>query len=124
MLTLRYMLKSTRHHAHHKAGLVKVVGVFILDAVLRLRVLYKLEPPSNSLRILTQGSLVVVLAIELDFKLRSALNKLIGPVLRQHGPYDAQRAKNWPYQPHQRAEEEALARQGQVYAGQSHPPLS
>jgi hypothetical protein len=54
--------------------------IFILDAVLRLCILHKLEPPSNNLRILAQGSLVVVLAIELDSKLRLALNKCTRPV--------------------------------------------
>jgi hypothetical protein len=43
--------------------------------VLRLRVVYKLEPTLNNLTILTHSSLIVVLAIELNFKLRLALNK-------------------------------------------------
>jgi hypothetical protein len=72
---------SSRYHAHHEARLVKVVGVFIQDAVLRLRVLYQLEPASDNLRILAESSLVVVLSIELDFELRSTLDEVGSLVL-------------------------------------------
>jgi hypothetical protein len=67
---------SSQYHAHHEARLVKVVGVFILNAVLCLCVLYQLEPASNGLRIFAQGSLIVILSIELDFELGSALDKV------------------------------------------------
>jgi hypothetical protein len=41
---------------------------------------YQLKPGSYIVRILAKGSLVVVLAIELHFKLRAALNERTGPV--------------------------------------------
>jgi hypothetical protein len=41
---------------------------------------YQLEPGSYIIRILTEGSLVVVLATELRLKLRAALNERTGPV--------------------------------------------
>jgi hypothetical protein len=44
-------------------------------------VLYQLEPDSDSLRIFAQGFLIVVLLIELDFELRSALNKVGSSVM-------------------------------------------
>jgi hypothetical protein len=68
-------------HSHHEARLVKVVGVFILDAILCLCVLYQLEPASNNLRVPAESPLVIVLLIELDLELRSALNKGCSPVL-------------------------------------------
>jgi hypothetical protein len=39
------------------------------------------EPVSHKLRILTQGSLIVVLSIELDFKLCPTPHKGLSPVL-------------------------------------------
>ena len=41
---------------------------------------YQLEPGLYIVGILIEGSLVVVLAIELRFKLRAALNERTGPV--------------------------------------------
>jgi hypothetical protein len=66
--------------AYHKASLVKVVGVVILDAILGYDILYKAELAYNYIWILTEGSLIVVLAIKLHFELWLALNKRTGPV--------------------------------------------
>ena len=65
----------SRYHAHHEARLVKVVDVIVRDTVLGFSILYKPEPASYNLRILAEGSPVVVLSIELDFKLWPTPNK-------------------------------------------------
>lgn len=49
--------------------------------MLSFHILYKLEPASNNLRIFAEGSLVVVLLIELDLELWLALEKGASPVL-------------------------------------------
>ena len=66
---------SSRYHAYHEARLVKVEGVLVKDTVLSLCVLYKLKPALYNLRILAESSLVVVLTIKLDFKLRATFNE-------------------------------------------------
>jgi hypothetical protein len=66
--------------AHHKACLVKVIRVFILDAVLSFNVSYQAKPALNNLRILAERSLVIILAIKLHYKLIAALNPRTRPV--------------------------------------------
>jgi hypothetical protein len=51
------------------------VGVLIKDAVLGLCVLYRSKPALYNPRILAEGSLIVVFAIELDFELRATFDK-------------------------------------------------
>jgi hypothetical protein len=70
-----------QYYAHHKARLVKVVHVFILDTVLCLHILYQPEPVSDNLRVFAQGFLIAVLLNELDFELRATLDKDCSPVL-------------------------------------------
>ena len=57
------------------------MGVLIKDAVLGLCILYKSEPALYNLRILAEGSLIVILAIEFDIELRVTFNKGCSPVL-------------------------------------------
>ena len=45
---------------HHKAGLVEVVDILVLDAVLGLDVLEKTEPAGDLLRVFAEGPLIVV----------------------------------------------------------------
>ncbi|KAF1923093.1 uncharacterized protein M421DRAFT_36278, partial [Didymella exigua CBS 183.55] len=56
--------------AHHKACLIEVVHVFILDAILGFDVGYQAKPALQNLRILTESSL-----------LRRARYKAISPAL-------------------------------------------
>lgn len=70
----------SQYLAHHKASLVEVVGIFVKDAVLLLRTLYKLKPLAKDLRILTQGPLAIIRSIQLSFKLRSPPNKVPWPM--------------------------------------------
>ena len=66
--------------AHHEACLVEVVRVFILDAILGFDVGYQAIPALQDRGILTEDSLIVLLAIELECELWLALNKRTGPV--------------------------------------------
>ncbi|KAF1924966.1 uncharacterized protein M421DRAFT_71430, partial [Didymella exigua CBS 183.55] len=52
-----------------EASLIKVIGILVLDAIFSFDVAHKLELVPNYLRILTQSSLIVVLAIKFNFKL-------------------------------------------------------
>jgi hypothetical protein len=72
---------SCRYNAYYKARLVKVVGVFIQDTILSFSILYQAEPALDYLRILAEGSLIVVLSIKLNCKLRATLNERASPVL-------------------------------------------
>jgi hypothetical protein len=66
---------SDGYLAHYEACLVEVVRVVVLDAILDFNVGYKAEPALDHLRVLAEGSLVVVLAIRLHYKLWLVLNK-------------------------------------------------
>jgi hypothetical protein len=72
---------SCQYNAHHKARLVKVVGVFIQDTILSFSILYQAEPALDYLRILAEGSLIVVLSIKLNCELRATLNERASLVL-------------------------------------------
>jgi hypothetical protein len=64
--TLRaYDDSSYRYDAHHEARLIEVVRVFIQDAILGFGILYQAEPALGYLRILAEGSFLVVLSIKL-----------------------------------------------------------
>jgi hypothetical protein len=65
-----------RYNAHYKAGLVEVVGVLIKNTMLRLHVLYKPESITDSLRILAECPLIVILPVELDLQLWFTLYKV------------------------------------------------
>ena len=67
--------------AYYEACLVEVVRVVILDAILGFDIGYQARPALDQLRILAEGSLVVVLAIELDCKLRATFDERASPVL-------------------------------------------
>jgi hypothetical protein len=60
---------SCRYLAHHKASLVEVIGVVVLDAILGFDIGYEAELALDYLRILAEGSLVVILLIKLYYKL-------------------------------------------------------
>jgi hypothetical protein len=60
---------SCRYLAYYKASLVKVIGVIVLDAILSFNIGYKAELALDYLRILVEGSLIVVLLIKLYYKL-------------------------------------------------------
>jgi hypothetical protein len=60
---------SCRYLAYHKASLVEVIGIVVLDAILSFDIGYEAEPALDYLRILAEGSLIVVLSIELYCKL-------------------------------------------------------
>jgi hypothetical protein len=114
--------RSSQYHAHHEARLIKVIGIFIQDAVLHLCVLYKLEPLLNNLRSLAQGSLVVVLAIELDFELRLALNKCTSPVYANLGYMTLSTQRIGHISNSSEPGGEILAYQDEVYTEQSLAP--
>ena len=64
--TLRaYDDSSCRYYAHHEARLIKVVHVFIQDAILSFGILYQAESALGYLKILAEGSFVVILSIKL-----------------------------------------------------------
>jgi hypothetical protein len=71
---------SSKCLAHHEACLVEVVRVVIQNAILGFGIGYQAEPALDYLRILAEGSIVVVLAIELHYKLWLALDERTGPV--------------------------------------------
>ena len=66
--------------AHHEACLAGVIRVVVLDAILGFDVGYRAEPVLDCSGILAEGSLVVVLAIELHFELFLTRNKRTGLV--------------------------------------------
>jgi hypothetical protein len=69
-LSLRsYNNCSCRYLAYYKASLIEVIGVVVLDAILSFDIGYEAELALDYLRILAEGSLVVVLLIKLYYKL-------------------------------------------------------
>jgi hypothetical protein len=66
---------SRAYLAYHEACLVEVVRVVVLDAILSFDVSYKAEPALYNLRILAEGSLVVVLAVKDCFELLLTRNE-------------------------------------------------
>jgi hypothetical protein len=56
---------SCRYDAYDEARLIEVVRVFIQDAILGFGILYQAEPALGYLRILAEGSFLVVLSIKL-----------------------------------------------------------
>jgi hypothetical protein len=66
---------SSQYHAYYKASLIKIVGILIKDTILSFYVSVKLELVANNLVVLIEGSLIVVLLIKLNFKLRGTLYK-------------------------------------------------
>jgi hypothetical protein len=60
---------SCRYLAYYKASLIKVIGVVILDAILGFNIGYEAELALDYLRILAEGSLIVILLIKLYCKL-------------------------------------------------------
>jgi hypothetical protein len=61
------------------------VGVFILNTKLGFGILYKAEAALENLWILTLGSTVVVLSIELDCELWTTLDEVCSLVLANRG---------------------------------------
>lgn len=85
---------NTSHHIishtpptclHYKARLAEVVGVFVLDPILGFGILHELEPRSDKLRIVAQGSLIILLPIELNLELRQTLDEVASPVYANRG---------------------------------------
>jgi hypothetical protein len=60
---------SYRYLAYYKASLVEVIGVVVLDTILGFDIGYEAELALDYLRILVEGSLIVVLLIKLYYKL-------------------------------------------------------
>ena len=75
---------------------------------------YKLEPGSYKLRIVTEGSLVVVLSIELDLDVWLALNKVVRPTGSSRCAARNESAISFTAA----SRGEILVRLGQVYAAQ------
>jgi hypothetical protein len=69
---------SRAYLAHHEACLVEVVRVVVQDAILGFDVRYKGKPALYNLRVLAEGSLIVVLAIKDCFKLLLTRNERAG----------------------------------------------
>jgi hypothetical protein len=67
-------------NTYHKASLVEVVEVAVIDAVLRPHVVHKLKPCANKLWIFAEGSLKAVCAIETRLEFWLSLDELLGPV--------------------------------------------
>jgi hypothetical protein len=72
---------SCWYNSNHEASLIKVVHVFIKNAVLCFHVVYKQKSVSDYFRIFAEGSLIVVLSIELNFELWAMLDKGCSPVV-------------------------------------------
>ena len=72
---------SSRYLAYYKASLIKVISVFIYNAILSFYTLYKLELASNNYRIFAEGSLIVILSTKSNFELRTTLNECLSLVL-------------------------------------------
>jgi hypothetical protein len=60
---------SCRYLAYYKASLIKVIGIVVLDTILSFNIGYEVELALDYLRILVEGSLIVVLSIKLYYKL-------------------------------------------------------
>ena len=63
-------------NAHHKASLVKVIGIVIQDPMFGLYIPYKVKPLANSLPIFAFGSLVVVFTGKTRTELYPAPNEV------------------------------------------------
>jgi len=64
-----------------KARLVKVPIILINDTALGLYLLHKSEPALHNLRILAESSLIAMLAIKFNLKLRATFDEGCSPVL-------------------------------------------
>jgi hypothetical protein len=60
---------SYRYLAYYKASLIKVIGIVVLDTILSFNIGYEAELALDYLRILVEGSLIVILLIKLYYKL-------------------------------------------------------
>jgi hypothetical protein len=69
LLLRSYNNCSCRYLAYYKASLIEVIGIIILDTILSFNISYEAELALDYLRILAEGSLIVILLIKLYYKL-------------------------------------------------------
>ena len=90
MLSPIAAIRGSNYHgggedAHHEAGLVEVVHVFLEDAVVGFDVVYKRKPLANNLWIFAFGPLVVVFTCKTRPEFWLAFDEVVSPADADRG---------------------------------------